>query len=876
MADLLRTLRPKRSSRWERILDRTCHQLRTIAIVVLGLAICSGADDPASRPRTRINPTAVRPSGGSPNTPRTGKTTSKATLQPGVYSRPTRAVAVVQELTPEVGVPALQNGSNNGNADPNPAQSLRDIERQIQVKADGRITLHMDDLDVRRALELLSRQGGLNIMLSTGVSGRVTANLEGATVDQALKAILKLGNLTARREEGLIYVYTAQDFKDQSTYNQQITTRIYRLNYIRASDLMTMVRDILSADGTMTATPESNEGINDSPTFNPSGVSGGGGGGGGGGGAVTAPSSTGGGGGSAGRGTSGGNSLSGGDVVIVRDYESKLRAVDEIVARLDIQPVQVLVEAVIVSVELTREQEFGVNYSAVDNLGRALGTIGNGSELAANSGFTPAKLLTVPLTATAAAQAAAGRINGGTATGGLNSTTNGIKFGFVSKNNSGFIRALETLGETRVLASPRLLVLNKQKAEIQLGQRLGYSTVTQNFTSTVQQVQFLNTGTLLRLRPFVSSDGMVRMEIHPERSSGSIGANNLPNSNTAEVTTNVMIPNGSTLVIGGLIENEDDFNYEGLPGIHRFPALGAVFGFRARTKAKRELIVMLTPKIMKPGTDTFPGPDPVDAETVAKADSNGTDAVRVSAANARDADRAVREVRAAATTRSGGLAADRDHDSAATDELASIQPPPSVHRASLPNREVASKQHVVKRGENFWMISKSYYGSGKFYLSLWYANRDRAARPESLRVGDQIRVPEELDLDRRLEVDPKTNRLLDGKPASVAVDELMAAQRRSSVTTVPAARAVATEGTIREAREESVSVRNPIPSRTVPKHVVARDESLQKIARARLGDSRRAIEIFELNRAQIPRSGQLTPGQRLTLPGDAVSPAGAR
>ena len=114
------------------------------------------------------------------------------------------------------------------------------------------------------------------------------------------------------------------------------------------------------------------------------------------------------------------------------------------------------------------------------------------------------------------------------------------------------------MGKTNVLATPRVLVLNKQRAEIQLGHRLGYRTLVTNLTSTVQQIQFLNTGTLLRLRPFISDDGMIRMEIHPERSTGAIDANGVPQTNTARMTTNVLVPNGATLVIGGLIENQDD------------------------------------------------------------------------------------------------------------------------------------------------------------------------------------------------------------------------------------------------------------------------------------------------------------------------------
>ena len=193
-----------------------------------------------------------------------------------------------------------------------------------------------------------------------------------------------------------------------------------------------------------------------------------------------------------------------------------------------------------------------------------------------NVGFNPTQLLT-----------AAGKLAQGASPDaqGFTSATNGIKFGFVANNVTGFVRALETIGSTKILASPRILVLNKQRAEIQLGLRLGFQTLSQNFTSTIQQVQFLNTGTLLRLRPFVSDDGMVRMEIHPERSSGSV-TNNIPNQQTAELTTNVMVPDGATLVIGGLMEDEDDFQMQGLPGLSRLPVLGYLFGSRQKTRGE--------------------------------------------------------------------------------------------------------------------------------------------------------------------------------------------------------------------------------------------------------------------------------------------------
>src|SRR5690606_33922464 len=102
------------------------------------------------------------------------------------------------------------------------------------------------------------------------------------------------------------------------------------------------------------------------------------------------------------------------------------------------------------------------------------------------------------------------------------------------------------------------LVLNKQLAEIQLGQRLGYATTFTNLTTASEQVQFIPIGTLLAIRPYVSQEGMIRLEVHPERSSGFIDTNGIPQLTTSELTTNIMVPDGATIVIGGLIDNTDE------------------------------------------------------------------------------------------------------------------------------------------------------------------------------------------------------------------------------------------------------------------------------------------------------------------------------
>jgi type II secretory pathway component GspD/PulD (secretin) len=124
-------------------------------------------------------------------------------------------------------------------------------------------------------------------------------------------------------------------------------------------------------------------------------------------------------------------------------------------------------------------------------------------------------------------------------------------------------------------------------------------TVTQ--TSTVENIQFLNVGTLLRIRPFVTPDGMIRMEVHPERSTGDV-VDGIPRTRTNEITTNVMVPNGCTVVLAGLIEEEDVVSLDGVPGLSRLPYLGPFFRREKVTTRRKELVVTLTPRIVNPST----------------------------------------------------------------------------------------------------------------------------------------------------------------------------------------------------------------------------------------------------------------------------------
>ncbi len=426
------------------------------------------------------------------------------------------------------------------------------------------VSLHLDDVEVRKALELLSRQGPLNILVSANVTGRITVNLDGLTFDQALNAILRLSNLVAHREDGLVYVYTPQEMAELRKQGQPLLTRVYRLSYIRATDLELMCTPFLTPGvGRMTVTPVSEVGIKSNPDI------------------------------------AGGDALAGGEAVIVQDYGYVLETLDQIIAQLDVQPVQVLIEAVILEVFLENENDLGVNFAILDGAHHALLVVGNAAAMNAGVGFDPAQVLT-----------AGGQVVGNS-TAGFAENAHGLKFGFVDKDVTGFVRAISQCGRTNVLACPRLLVLNKQRAELIIGDRIGYKTLTVTETSTVEKVEFLNVGTQLRLRPFVTSDGMVRLEIHPERSTGAV-EDGIPRTATSEVTTNVMVPDGSTIVIGGLMEDASEVQQSGIPVLSNMPWIGALFRRRVTKFSKKELIVLLTPRTINASLPPPPQLAPVE------------------------------------------------------------------------------------------------------------------------------------------------------------------------------------------------------------------------------------------------------------------------
>ncbi|GAB4140206.1 MAG: hypothetical protein Tsb009_09440 [Planctomycetaceae bacterium] len=428
----------------------------------------------------------------------------------------------------------------------------------IPAKTTERFSLKIQEAEISEVMEMLGKMTDYNVFLGKNVSGKVSANLRNVTVEEAIHGILKSMGFVAQREGRFLYILTAADAETRKKASRKLVSKIYRPNYISVKDLQAIITPLLTPKpiGKVAITSASETGLETDAK------------------------------------KAGGDTLSQRDALVVQDYEEIIRELDAIVADMDVPPMQVVIEAMILQVTLNDDMALGVNFALLNNSRSNLLVSGNGQQLNNASGFPGA---------------AAGADNIIPAMGAFIAPALGLKYGFLRGDLSGFVEALETVGDTNLIASPQIRVLNKQKAYLVIGDRLGYSTFTNNGTESIQNISFLDVGTKLVIRPFIAPDGLVRLEVHPEQSSGFIDNNGIPQSRTTEVTTNVMVRDGSTVVLGGLIETDTTETYDRIPFLGSLPWVGNVFRRKEESTRRRELIVLITPRIVREPIDAIEG-----------------------------------------------------------------------------------------------------------------------------------------------------------------------------------------------------------------------------------------------------------------------------
>ena len=421
----------------------------------------------------------------------------------------------------------------------------------VKKGTDGTFTGYYQDTDLRVVLRQLSMLSRKNIIATKAVSGRVTATLYDVTFDEALESVLKSSGFVYRTKENFVYVYTPTELAAVLKAEKPKEVRTFYLSYITAADAKTLIAPAMSADGTIAVTPVTEVGV--------------------------APNAE----------ASGGNTYATADILVVNDYKENLDRVAAILKEIDVKADQVLIEATILSAELNDRTRLGVNFNILSNTDFfSQGTMdGMTNPVTGALSVDPpaaADLSHASMYRTAFTPVIAG----------------GFSFVTITDKIAAFVRALETINDVTILANPKLMVVNKQKGEILIGSRDGYFTQTISDGVVTQSVEYLETGTKLVVRPFIGRDGYVRLEIHSEDSNGGV-VGGLPAEDTTETTTNVLIRDGHTLIMGGLFRENTTNDRRQVPVLGNIPLVGVLFRDTNDSTNRNEVIILVTPHIVE-------------------------------------------------------------------------------------------------------------------------------------------------------------------------------------------------------------------------------------------------------------------------------------
>jgi len=391
------------------------------------------------------------------------------------------------------------------------------------------------NISIRDALRFLAVKYEKNIVPSPSVDGVLSfTSLFEVTFQEAMDAILG-GAFEYEQKGNLIEVFPKGD-KSRMKY------AIFALCYISAAEAQKLILPVLSSNGTVGVTSPAETGV-------PTGES------------IQAPKG-------------GGDTMSLRDTIVIYDYAENIRRAKEVISTIDVRPKQVLVEATILSATLTEDTQFGIDWQSLK------GTVV--TQLSGISAGDPDYLKSV-----------------GTTFGGATTKGGGMTIGLALGDVGTFIRAVEQVSDVTILANPKILAVNKQLGQVYIGDKIGYesqTTVAESGTAT-SQINFLDTGTKLSFRPYISTDGYVRMDIHAKNSAEKVGT--IISESSTELISNIMVKDGQMIVIGGLFQDTIDTRRTQIPLLGDIPVVGGAFRGIADQYARKEVMVLLVPHIIE-------------------------------------------------------------------------------------------------------------------------------------------------------------------------------------------------------------------------------------------------------------------------------------
>lgn len=423
------------------------------------------------------------------------------------------------------------------------------------VEEFGTFKLVVNETEVSQVLEMLAIQSKKNIIASNSVTGVVSANLYDVTFNEALDSILRVNGFGYIEEGNFVYVYTNEELDVIEKVRRKTESRIYELQYLSATDANEFITPLLSEDGEAAYRGDVEPGFE--PTTS----------------------------------DAGGDSYAWTSKLVVNDYPENLDNITLLLLDLDTSPSQVVVEATVVQTNVQEDNEFGIDFTALSNI--RIQSVVNPLNAAQD-------LIHGTLSPPAGSNTSAISSGVGTTAPAL---SGGLKAGIIQDHVGAFLKVLDQVADTTVMARPRITCLNRQAAQVLIGSKVGYTSTTVTELAEATNVLFIDTGIQLNFRPFISSDGMIRLELRPSVSSVTFqdhatGGEHVPLETTQELTTNIRCRDGETVILGGLFRESSTITRNQVPFLGDIPIIGAAFRGQVDSVIKEEIIFLLTPTII--------------------------------------------------------------------------------------------------------------------------------------------------------------------------------------------------------------------------------------------------------------------------------------
>ena len=414
-----------------------------------------------------------------------------------------------------------------------------------------RISLDFQQADISNVLRLIAEVSGFNIVIGDGVKSKVTMKLVSVPWDQALDMILKMNGLGKIRQGNILWIDSLANIakqedeearaKDAKVKAEDLVDRVFYIRNLQATELMTALRQNLSPRGLM----QISQGTN---------------------------------------------------ALVVRDTETKMAVLKQLIEGLDLEVPQVQIEARIVQADTVYARGLGVQWGIVNaDFGpNTFSSVGNLTGAFAPVAGTGATAIPRDFLVNLPAQVA-----------GLPSVP-GIGYTF-GKLAPGFaldlrLSAGELLGLAKVIAAPKITTLDKREAKISQGESIPFQTTSLQGTQTT----FVDANLELNVTPQITSRDpreigkQIMMRVRATRNAVGARSNPAgPSIDRREANTQVIVRDGETMVIGGVFIDTQNNNVQGVPYLSRIPVLGWLFKNKSESVSKQELLIFLTPSIVK-------------------------------------------------------------------------------------------------------------------------------------------------------------------------------------------------------------------------------------------------------------------------------------